>query len=134
MSIAALVESWRGEAALYRRRGLHTTATLVESMSDELEIHLRQAAHETVSLTEGAELSGYDPDSLGRMIREGKLENVGRKNAPRIRVLDLPRKPGCVVEDATVPVLHVENRRGASGLETSVERGRVRLQRGGDAS
>ena len=133
MSLAALVATWREEAGLYRRRGLEDAAVLVESLTDELEAYLRSAAHETVTLTEAAEVGGYRYDSLSKMLREGKIENVGEKNRPRIRRMDIPVKPGCGADSEGVPVLHVETGR-ARGLETSVERRRVRLQRGGDAS
>jgi hypothetical protein len=37
-------------------------------------------------------VTGYSADHLGRLIREGKLANHGRPNAPRVRAADLPRK------------------------------------------
>jgi hypothetical protein len=39
-------------------------------------------------------VSGYSADHLGELVREGKIPNAGRKNAPLIRRLDLPMKAG----------------------------------------
>ena len=47
-----------------------------------------------LTLTEAATHSGYSADHLGRQIREKKIPNSGRPNAPRIRLSDLPIKPG----------------------------------------
>jgi len=44
---------------------------------------------ELLSLTEAAERTGYTPDHIGRLVREGKVRNAGRKNAPRVRARDL---------------------------------------------
>ena len=51
---------------------------------------IREASlNELVSLTEAAERTGHSPDHIGRLVREGKVPNAGRKNAPRVRVRDL---------------------------------------------
>jgi len=44
---------------------------------------------EPLSLTEASRRYGYTADHIGRLVREGKLQNVGRKNAPRVRARDL---------------------------------------------
>ena len=134
MTTPDLIHAWRTEAERMRARGIAQPAAIIESLADELEAHLRNAGHESVGLTEGARLSGYSADHLGRLIRDGEIENVGVKNAPKIRIMDLPRKPGCAAEDPALPVLQLERGRRAGGLEKGVERRRVRIQRGGDAS
>jgi hypothetical protein len=51
---------------------------------------VREAAlAEALSLTEAAERTGYSAQHLGRLVRQGRLPNAGRKNAPRIRLSDL---------------------------------------------
>ena len=45
-----------------------------------------------MSLVDAAQVSGYSADHLGSLVRQGKLPNVGRKNAPRVRRTDLPIK------------------------------------------
>jgi hypothetical protein len=51
--------------------------------------------HEPLSLAEAGRRYGYSADYIGRLVREGKVPNVGRKNAPRVRARDLlaVRKP-----------------------------------------
>ena len=52
--------------------------------------HVREAAlTEALSLTEAAERTGYSAEHLGRLVRQGRLPNAGRKNAPRVRLSDL---------------------------------------------
>ena len=51
---------------------------------------IREASlNELLSLTEAAERTGHTADHIGRLIREGKVPNAGRKNAPRVRIRDL---------------------------------------------
>ncbi|MFZ5625226.1 MAG: hypothetical protein ACOY71_12525 [Gemmatimonadota bacterium] len=47
---------------------------------------------EPLTLKEAARLTGYSIDHLCRLVREGKLANVGRKHAPRVRRGDLAPK------------------------------------------
>jgi len=47
-----------------------------------------------VTLSEASRLGGYSVDHLSRLLREGTLENRGRKHAPRIRRAEVPTKPG----------------------------------------
>ncbi len=88
-----LVESWREEAALFRRRGQDALAALAESYAEDLEAWWDEYWCEELDLQQAATESGYPVNTLGRMVREGRIENAGRKNAPRIKRSDLPRKP-----------------------------------------
>lgn len=45
-----------------------------------------------LTLTRAAELTGYAADSLGRMVREGRLKNHGRRRRPLIRLSECPAK------------------------------------------
>ncbi len=47
-----------------------------------------------LDLAEAASRSGYSREHLGRLVREGKIPNAGRPNAPRISLRDLPRRAG----------------------------------------
>jgi hypothetical protein len=47
-----------------------------------------------ISLTEAAVRTGYSADHLGRLVRQGKIRNLGRKGAPRVLAMDLPRRLG----------------------------------------
>lgn len=67
-------------------------ATAIRTCADELERQQQMDQTELVSPTEAALLSGYDADSIGRMIRDGRLTNHGSKNRPKVRRSDLPKK------------------------------------------
>jgi hypothetical protein len=60
---------------------------------------LDAAGEEALALTDAAKESGYSANHLGRLVRSGEIENIGRSNAPKIRRRDLPRKatpfPSC---------------------------------------
>lgn len=90
---AGLAERWRGEAALARRIGAESQAVVLEKCAAELELVEHEGGKELLNLTQAALRCGYSADTLGRMIREGRLTNYGRNNAPRVRARDLPRKP-----------------------------------------
>lgn len=62
-----------------------------EILADLAEVD-RAEGTELLNLTQASLRSGYSPDTLGRMIREGKLTNHGRRNAPRVCAADLPKK------------------------------------------
>jgi hypothetical protein len=92
MTPAELVQAWRQQAAAYDRDG-QPGARLLARCADELEAALATTADALVPLNDAARLSGYSPDHLGRLIRDGKLMNLGTRHRPRVRVGDLPRKP-----------------------------------------
>lgn len=89
----SLAGRWRDDAAVLRRWGDERGAVLLEAVAGELEAAVRDFEGEVLTLDEAARESGYSVDLLGRMVREGKLENAGRPGAPRIRRADLPLKP-----------------------------------------
>lgn len=61
--------------------------------AETVEASIRAWQQEALTLEEAARESGYSADYLGEMVREGRIANAGRKNAPRIRRADLPKKP-----------------------------------------
>lgn len=90
--ISDLSAQWRDEAALFRRRGLNQAADLTESHAAELEAAVREYEQFTLTLKDAAEESGYSASHLSRLVREGKIPNAGRANAPRIAREHLPRR------------------------------------------
>lgn len=90
---AVLHGRWREQAELFRQHGHEATARAYELCSAELEQTLREVDDQLLDLQEAARESGYSSDHLGRLIRNGKIPNGGRRNAPRIRRSDLPRRP-----------------------------------------
>ena len=91
-SAKALPRTWRRLARALRRYGGETPATALESCAAELEATLRDRDDTTFSLVEAAKVSGYSADHLGRLVRDGKIPNAGRRGAPRIARRHLPRK------------------------------------------
>jgi hypothetical protein len=67
---------------------------VIAELLAELALLFREEDSQALTLREAAQVSGYSPDHLGREVRAGRIPNVGRRNAPRIRRGDLPRKPG----------------------------------------
>jgi hypothetical protein len=78
--------------ALRQLHALVDGAELCDALLGELDTLLAASAGELLSLRQAAAESGYSPDHLGRLIREGKLPNAGRLHAPRIRRGHLPMK------------------------------------------
>lgn len=91
-SAITLVALWRERAAVMEPYAPGVAHALRDCAGD-LERAL-SATEDTVSPAEAAALSGYTADAIGRMIRDGRLENLGSKRRPKVRVADLPRKPG----------------------------------------
>ena len=87
-----LPEAWRSRADDIRRFSAAAAAAF-EQAADQLERSLTEVADVLLTLQQAARESGYSPDHVRRMIREGKVPNAGRPNAPRVRRRDLPRKP-----------------------------------------
>jgi len=92
----ALYHRWREKAELFRQHGHEATARTYEVCSAELETALREGDEQLLDLQQAARESGYSSDHLGRLVRDGKIPNAGRRNAPKIRRGDLPRRPEVV--------------------------------------
>ncbi|HSW31793.1 MAG TPA: hypothetical protein VLH75_20085 [Longimicrobiales bacterium] len=95
MLAAELVEHWKTRARKLREwAAAEEAAKAWEAAAAELEAALVSQAERRLNLQEAAAASGYSPDHLGRLLREGRVPNAGRTHAPRVRVGDLPLKPG----------------------------------------
>ena len=92
-ALEALRLRWQARRAeLARLHALVDGAQLCDELLTELDNAVRSSADDLVTLKQAAALSGYSADHLGRLLRDGTLRNSGRRNAPRIRRADLPRK------------------------------------------
>jgi hypothetical protein len=94
---AELPALWRARAETLRRFA-PAAATAFEDAADELEAALREAAETPLTLAEAARESGYSERRLRELLAAGAIPNAGRKNAPRIRRADLPRKASRAVQ------------------------------------
>jgi hypothetical protein len=92
MRAALLLERWRTEAEVLRRRGAQPQADALETCAVELEEFERACELEALSLEQAVTVSGYSYSALQKMVAAGELANVGKKGKPRVRRGDLPRK------------------------------------------
>lgn len=101
-SLSDLVTEWQARAANLRRWGAgEPCASAYELAATELQSALCELGDDLLSLREAALVSGYSVDHLGRLIRQGKLANAGRPNAPRVRRGDLPIKASAQLASTT---------------------------------
>jgi len=89
---ADLPELWRRLATQQRQLGADSQARTLEYCADQLTASFTRAGDELLSLRRAASESGYSMDHIGRLLREGKILNSGRKAKPLIRRRDLPQK------------------------------------------
>lgn len=98
-------------------------AVAFERAASELEAALRADVTDLLTLAAASQVCGFTADHLGRLVREGTIPNLGRKNAPRVRRSDLPMKTRARAPEPTgrsrqeiareVVARHIaENRRG----------------------
>jgi hypothetical protein len=103
--LGSLPNQWRTEAAMVRRLGADAQAKTLEKCAADLEAREREEQLSLVTLREAEGLSGFTYSALEKMVRTGRLPNAGTKYRPRLRVADLPRKPGTKLHAETGPEL-----------------------------
>lgn len=117
-----LVQQWRDHASLFRRYRANQQAEWLEDRAAELEAALRAQDDELVNLTEAARISGYTADHVGRLVRGGVIQNLGRPNAPKVRRGDLPRKLPLPGTHADPKLVGASRRQVAQAITTSGSR------------
>ncbi len=98
-----LAARWRADAAVLRRYGADDRAELVERLAAEMEAEMQAGGSETIGLEAAAELSGYSAAHVRRLLREGRLRNLGSARSPAFLADELPRKPGHVPPHTAPP-------------------------------
>ncbi|HET9065152.1 MAG TPA: hypothetical protein VFN22_04985 [Gemmatimonadales bacterium] len=73
-----------------------------------------------LTLEQAARESGYAKHSIRRMMRQGKLQNVGVDRKPMVRRGELPRKPGL---DSPPPRLQVHRTSRQQVARSLIEQG-----------
>jgi hypothetical protein len=93
MTVAELLNAWRADAETLAKYGAAEGAATLRRCVEQLEQAMTGEAMEPLNLQQAARESGYTPDHLGELVRQGQIPNAGRRRSPRIRRQDLPRKP-----------------------------------------
>jgi hypothetical protein len=92
MTAAELRDRWRKRLEEFARLGaLVNGEAVAREVLGDLE-QLQDHSAEVLSPTEAGARSGYHPESICRLIRNGKLTNYGTKHRPRVKLSDIPRK------------------------------------------
>jgi hypothetical protein len=94
LALDGLIARWRERAECMRGDADVRGVFLTEKHARELEEWLRERCEELVGLQAAGKLIDRSPDSVARMIRQGKLLNYGASHRPRVRVGDLLRSSG----------------------------------------
>jgi hypothetical protein len=81
-------------AELARLGALVQGDRLIDEILADLDAMEREARGKLVKLSEASRACGYTADHLRVLIRAGKLTDHGRPHAPRVRLDELPKKPG----------------------------------------
>lgn len=97
-----LIALWRHEAALLRARAADVQATILEQCAAELEAAYREMVNARVGLDEAVAVTGFTRGHLHRLLKNGKLVNVGSDEKPEFILSQLPKKPGYSVENITL--------------------------------
>jgi hypothetical protein len=82
---------WR-QRANFIRPYAEAAATAYDEAADQLVEVLRDRENELLNLRQASKASGYSADYLGRLLRDQRLHNHGRRGAPKLRRGDLPLK------------------------------------------
>ena len=92
-AMADIVARWTSRRDEWARFGAQVDGgKLAAEVLEDLATLLNAEREALVSLDDAATHCGYSADHLGRLIRSGKLANLGRKHAPLVRLGDLPKK------------------------------------------
>ena len=87
-----LPEKWRKKADGLRRYAPEV-ANALEDCVAELEAAFAEWELEELTLQDAASESGYSYSQLQRLVADGQIPNAGKSGAPRVRRVDVPRKP-----------------------------------------
>lgn len=89
-----LITRWTARRAeLAKLHALVEGSLLVDEILSDLEQLAASSDEEGLTLSQASGRCGYTADSLSRLIRQGKLTNIGRRGAPRVRASELPKRP-----------------------------------------
>jgi hypothetical protein len=99
MTRAEFLTRWRSRREELRLLGaLVDGAALIDQILVDAADVFDDEAEVNLTLTDAAARSGYSRDHLARLVRQHRIPNSGRRGAPRVRLRDLPIRPGVTIE------------------------------------
>lgn len=100
MTPDAFVRKWASRRDEFRALGVQVDGARIcdEVLADFGDV-VRTESDAVLPLAEAAARSGYSEGHLGRLVRQGKIPNAGRRGSPKIRVVDLPTRLHAVVAE-----------------------------------
>ena len=116
MRLSDLAQEWLTRAEIFREHAEDPVAIAYERCAHGLEEVLAAEGDEVLTLQQAAAESGYSADHLGRLVREGKIPNAGRPNAPRIARRKLLSK-----SNPTTPLVAEDTTAGDTSFEQIVQ-------------
>lgn len=120
MTREEVYQAWEIRAEEFARLKAHVDgATLIRQLLADLDAVARDENEDTLTLEDAARVTGYSADHLGRLIRDGKLRNHGRRHRPRVRRGDLPQKPHALRPEPPSPFLTGSKRQIAMSVVNS---------------
>lgn len=96
-AVAQSLTEIREKAKELRSFGLEPPARALEWAANQVEQAVQSETDRSVPLQVAAEISGYNPGHISRLVRTGKIKDrrpPGTRGRIMIRVGDLPQKPG----------------------------------------
>jgi hypothetical protein len=116
--LADLLTRWQSRRAEWARLGVAVDGEKIASeVLKDLTGLAAAADEEFLTLTEAAMASGYNAESLSRLIRQGRLANHGTPRRPRVRRADLPHKPRSALAQSSRRVASSRPAGGPSGAQ-----------------
>ena len=91
-SLLGLAAGWVEDAKFLREHGASEAATTSEKHAREVVEAVKRAEDEVLTLAEAAKESNYSKRRLREFLADGRVLNMGRRNAPRIARRDLPMR------------------------------------------
>ena len=87
-----LADEFRRDAETLHRWGADAEARAAATAADRIEAAATQWQLEGLTLDQASAESGFSESNLRRLVRDGRLENIGDGRRLKVRRGDLPRK------------------------------------------
>lgn len=116
MTRAEIIERWRSRLSDWKLVAAQVDGEKIAGLVLQDLTALEDDAEGELSLTEASAEGGISTRQLSRLIADGKLENVGRKNAPRVRRKDIPRKAAVASDGNATTLLSITRNAVASRI------------------